>query len=38
VRLENGTVVEGEKPLDYYGPLPDGYQAHNDGYVGEGGS
>jgi hypothetical protein len=35
VRLENETVVEGEMPLDYYGPLPEGYEAHNDGYTGE---
>jgi len=38
VRLENGTVIEGEMPLDYYGPLPESYEAHNEEYVGESGS
>lgn len=44
VRLEGGTVVggdgsgrvvEGELPIDYYGSLPEGYEAHNEGYAGE---
>ena len=38
VRIENETVVEGEMPLDYYGPLPEGYEAHNQDYVRESGS
>jgi succinate dehydrogenase/fumarate reductase flavoprotein subunit len=38
VRLENGTVVEGELPLDHCGPLLESYEAHNDDYVGETGS
>ena len=29
VRLEDGRVVEGELPLDYYGSLKEGYEAHN---------
>lgn len=33
VKLEKGVVVEGEKPLDYYGPLEESYEAHNVEYV-----
>ena len=33
VKLENGRVVEGSLPLDYYGPLEENYEAHNEGYL-----
>ena len=38
VKLENETVVEGEMSLDYYGHLPEGYDAHNEDYVRKSGS
>jgi len=34
VRLAGEEVVEGQKPLDYYGSLKEGYQAHNADYQG----
>ncbi len=34
VRLEEGTVVEGELPLDYHGSLAENYEANNGDYPG----
>ena len=33
VRLRDGRVVEGERPLDYYGPLEESYESHNGDYI-----
>jgi succinate dehydrogenase/fumarate reductase flavoprotein subunit len=33
VRLQDGNVVEGERSLDYYGPLEESYKAHNGDYI-----
>jgi len=33
VRLRDGRVVEGERPLDYYGPLQESYESHNGDYI-----
>jgi len=35
VRLEGGTVVEGELPLDYHGSLAENYEANNGDYLGK---
>lgn len=35
VKLENESVVEGSLPLDYYGSLPENYEAHNTDYLRE---
>ena len=37
VRSENGKVVEGDAPIDYYGSLEEGYRANNQDYIGEAG-
>jgi succinate dehydrogenase/fumarate reductase flavoprotein subunit len=34
VRLENGNVRVGERPLDYWGNLKENYEAHNKDYTG----
>ena len=34
VRLQEDRVVEGSLPLGYYGPLREGYEAHNQDYPG----
>ncbi len=33
VRLSGGVVVEGERPLDYYGSFEEEYEAHNADYL-----
>jgi len=33
VRLQDGSVVEGERLLDYYGPLKESYESHNRAYI-----
>jgi succinate dehydrogenase/fumarate reductase flavoprotein subunit len=33
VRLRDGRVVEGERPLDYYGSLEESYESHNGDYI-----
>jgi succinate dehydrogenase/fumarate reductase flavoprotein subunit len=38
VRLGDGRVVEGERPLDYYGALEEKYAEKNAAYLGERGS
>jgi len=35
VRMEEGWVVEGELPLDYYRPLEESYEEHNIDYLEE---
>jgi len=35
VKLEEGTVVEGELPLDYHGSLAENYEANNGDYLGK---
>lgn len=35
IRTENGRAVEGRVPLDYYGPLKEGYEAHNADYIAD---
>jgi succinate dehydrogenase/fumarate reductase flavoprotein subunit len=35
VRIENEAVVEGNFPLDYYGPLKENYEANNADYIRE---
>jgi len=35
VRIENEAVVEGDLPLDYYGPLKENYEANNADYIRE---
>ena len=35
VRLENGRVVEGSLPIDYYGSLEEAYEANNADYLEE---
>jgi succinate dehydrogenase/fumarate reductase flavoprotein subunit len=37
VKLENGRVMEGELPLDYYGYLQESYEAYNGDYLAEAG-
>ncbi len=34
VRLERDEVVEGRMPIDYYGPLQQSYETHNEDYTG----
>jgi succinate dehydrogenase/fumarate reductase flavoprotein subunit len=34
VKLENGEVKAGEKPIDYWGDLKQNYEAHNKDYTG----
>ncbi len=34
VRLEEGEVVGGSMPIDYFGPLKEGYEAYNRDYIG----
>jgi hypothetical protein len=34
VRLEADEVVVGDRPIDYFRPLKEGYEAHNRDYVG----
>jgi hypothetical protein len=36
VRLEDGEVVPGELPIDYYGDLVEEYSYHNTGYIAGG--
>jgi succinate dehydrogenase/fumarate reductase flavoprotein subunit len=33
VRLQDESVVEGERPLDYYGLLKESYESHNGEYI-----
>ena len=36
VKLNNGTVMEGDRAIDYYGDLEETYEAHNADYLAEG--
>jgi hypothetical protein len=33
VKLKDNRVKAGERPLDYYGPLKEKYEAHNREYL-----
>jgi succinate dehydrogenase/fumarate reductase flavoprotein subunit len=34
VKMDNGKVITGERPLDYCGNLKENYEAHNRDYCG----
>lgn len=34
IRKENGKIIKGIVPLNYYGDMNEGYEAHNQDYVG----
>jgi hypothetical protein len=34
VKLDDEGVKTGELPIDFYGPLPESYEAHNRDYKG----
>ena len=34
IKQENGTVVTGELPIEFWGPLKENYNAHNKDYTG----
>jgi len=33
IKMENGKVKVGEKPIDFWGPLKEGYESHNKDYL-----
>jgi hypothetical protein len=33
IKLENNKIKVGEKPIDYWGPLKENYEAHNQDYL-----